>query len=151
MLQQLVAALEPVEVDIQQFESHPRRRDERASHRPPVRGRPRDLRRSGDPARGPPRCRQWAGGLRRAARSAQTGARCGLRGPVCQRRLLTAADLETFATSPVFWVKLGLVTLLLANGLVLERTESRLRGLSAREIDPRRAAGVCGAGLRTTP
>ena len=50
--------------------------------------------------------------------------------------LLTAADLETFATSPVFWVKLGLVTLLLANGLVLERTESRLRGLSAREIVP---------------
>jgi hypothetical protein len=50
--------------------------------------------------------------------------------------LLTAADLETFIASPVFWVKLGLVTLLLVNGLVLERTESRLRSLSAREIVP---------------
>jgi len=50
--------------------------------------------------------------------------------------LLTAADLETFIASPVFWAKLGLVTLLLANGLVLERTESRLRGLSAREVVP---------------
>ena len=52
--------------------------------------------------------------------------------------LLAAADLETFATSPVFWVKLGLVALLLINGFVLERTESRLRGLSAREIAPTR-------------
>ena len=50
--------------------------------------------------------------------------------------LLAAADLETFAKSPVFWVKLGLVALLLLNGLVLERTESRLRGLSAREVVP---------------
>jgi hypothetical protein len=50
--------------------------------------------------------------------------------------LLAAADLETFITSPVFWAKLGLVTLLLVNGLVLERTESRLRSLSAREIVP---------------
>ena len=50
--------------------------------------------------------------------------------------LLAGADLETFATSPVFWVKLGLVMLLLVNGLMLERTESRLRGLSAREIVP---------------
>jgi len=50
--------------------------------------------------------------------------------------LLTAADLETFVESPVFWVKLGLVTLLLLNGLVLERTESRLRNLSARETVP---------------
>ena len=50
--------------------------------------------------------------------------------------LLTAADLETFVSSPAFWVKLSLVTLLLLNGLVLERTESRLRKLSAREIVP---------------
>lgn len=50
--------------------------------------------------------------------------------------LLAAADLETFAASPVFWAKLGLVALLLANGFVLERTESRLRGLSAREVVP---------------
>lgn len=50
--------------------------------------------------------------------------------------MLAAADLETFATSPVFWVKLGLVALLLLNGLVLERTETRLRSLSAREVVP---------------
>ena len=50
--------------------------------------------------------------------------------------LLTAADLETFLSAPVFWVKLALVTLLLANGLVLERTESRLRQLSARSTVP---------------
>lgn len=36
--------------------------------------------------------------------------------------LLTAADLETFVSSPAFWVKLGLVTLLLLNGMVLKRT-----------------------------
>ena len=40
---------------------------------------------------------------------------------------LVAADVEAFATSPVFWVKMGLVTLLLANGAVLTRTEWRLR------------------------
>ena len=50
--------------------------------------------------------------------------------------LLAAADLKTFVSSPVFWVKLGLVALLLLNGLVLERTESRLRNLSAREVVP---------------
>jgi hypothetical protein len=50
--------------------------------------------------------------------------------------LLTAADLETFLSAPMFWVKLGLVTLLLANGIVLERTEARLRGLSARAAVP---------------
>ena len=40
---------------------------------------------------------------------------------------LAAADLESFLASPVFYFKLGLVTLLLANGLVLERTERALR------------------------
>jgi hypothetical protein len=50
--------------------------------------------------------------------------------------LLTAADIETFVASPMFWVKLGLVALLLANGIVLERTEATLRNLSARSIVP---------------
>jgi hypothetical protein len=40
---------------------------------------------------------------------------------------LAAADIETFAGSPVFVLKLVLVTLLLANGAVLERTERALR------------------------
>src|SRR3982751_5920037 len=46
--------------------------------------------------------------------------------------LLTAADLETYAKAPTFWIKMGLVVLLLVNGVVLERTESSLRSLSAR-------------------
>lgn len=44
---------------------------------------------------------------------------------------LAAADIETFATSPMFWVKLALVALLLVNGGVLYQTETRLKqGLS---------------------
>lgn len=42
--------------------------------------------------------------------------------------MLAAADLETFLGSPAFWIKLALVTLLLANGAVLARTEARLLG-----------------------
>jgi hypothetical protein len=41
--------------------------------------------------------------------------------------LLAAADVETFATSTVFWVKLGLVFVLMLNGAFLYRTESVLR------------------------
>jgi hypothetical protein len=41
--------------------------------------------------------------------------------------LLFAADVESLAASPAFWVKLGLVALLLANGAVLARTERALR------------------------
>jgi hypothetical protein len=40
---------------------------------------------------------------------------------------LAAADIETFAGSPFFLLKLVLVTCLLANGAVLERTERALR------------------------
>jgi uncharacterized membrane protein len=40
---------------------------------------------------------------------------------------LAAADLKTFLPSWIFWVKLGLVALLLLNGFFLERTETRLR------------------------
>lgn len=50
--------------------------------------------------------------------------------------LLTAADLSTYVEAPLFWVKLGLVALLLANGLVLERTETTLRNLTARAAPP---------------
>jgi hypothetical protein len=39
-----------------------------------------------------------------------------------------AADVETFATSPIYWTKMALVGLLLANGYVLKRTETTLRG-----------------------
>jgi hypothetical protein len=40
---------------------------------------------------------------------------------------LAGADVETFAASPIFWVKLGVVALLLLNGAVLARTEHALR------------------------
>lgn len=40
---------------------------------------------------------------------------------------LATADIETFATSPVFWTKMALVALLAVNGLLLMRTETALR------------------------
>jgi len=49
---------------------------------------------------------------------------------------LAAADVETFAKSPVFILKLTIVALLLGNGAVLQRTERTLRvetGPPARE------------------
>jgi uncharacterized membrane protein len=42
--------------------------------------------------------------------------------------LLAASDVETFLPSVWFWVKIGLVTLLLINGAVLTVTERRLGG-----------------------
>lgn len=40
---------------------------------------------------------------------------------------LAAADIQTFLGSVAFWVKLGLVALLLLNGILLTTTEIRLR------------------------
>ena len=45
--------------------------------------------------------------------------------------LLAAADVKTYALSWVFWLKIGLFALLLANGLVLERAEAWLRRRAA--------------------
>jgi len=39
---------------------------------------------------------------------------------------LTAADLETYVQSPIYWIKFGFIVLLLANGLVMTRTEQTL-------------------------
>ncbi|MEO7043300.1 MAG: hypothetical protein ABI035_13645 [Gemmatimonadaceae bacterium] len=41
--------------------------------------------------------------------------------------LLATSDVETFGTSPVFFVKMTLVALLLVNGVQLQRTERALR------------------------
>jgi hypothetical protein len=41
--------------------------------------------------------------------------------------LLFAADLATFARSPVFWLKMVMLGLLLGNGFLLQRTETALR------------------------
>ena len=40
--------------------------------------------------------------------------------------LLAAADVETYATLPAFWVKMGLIGLLLTNGVWMQRTERTL-------------------------
>jgi hypothetical protein len=40
---------------------------------------------------------------------------------------MVTSDITTFLTSPVLWAKLALVTLLVFNGVVLERTETALR------------------------
>ena len=40
---------------------------------------------------------------------------------------LAGADVEAFTASPVFWIKLGVVALLLLNGAVLAQTEHELR------------------------
>ena len=44
---------------------------------------------------------------------------------------MALADLENFLTNPVFWIKLSLVTLLLINGALLQRSESTLRRMGA--------------------
>ena len=41
--------------------------------------------------------------------------------------LMLTADLETFLSSRVFWIKMGLVGLLLINGVVLTSAERRFR------------------------
>jgi uncharacterized membrane protein len=40
--------------------------------------------------------------------------------------LLAAADVETYATLPAFWIKMGLIALLLANGVSMQRAERAL-------------------------
>ena len=37
--------------------------------------------------------------------------------------MLAAADVETYATLPSFWIKMGLIGLLLANGLFMQHAE----------------------------
>lgn len=41
--------------------------------------------------------------------------------------LLMAADLATYLVAPLFWIKMVLIVALLANGLRLQRAETRLR------------------------
>jgi hypothetical protein len=42
--------------------------------------------------------------------------------------LLLGADLETFVSSTIFWIKMGLMTLLLVNGALLLRGATSTRG-----------------------
>jgi uncharacterized membrane protein len=41
--------------------------------------------------------------------------------------LLVTADLETYLSSPIYWTKMGLIVVLLVNGYIMTRTESRIR------------------------
>ena len=41
--------------------------------------------------------------------------------------LLLAADVETLLPAPLFWIKMGVVAVLLANGALLQRAETALR------------------------
>lgn len=41
--------------------------------------------------------------------------------------LLALSDVKTFAYSPTYWIKMSLVVLLLTNGVLLQRTEQKLR------------------------
>lgn len=54
--------------------------------------------------------------------------------------LLLASDLDTFLYSKAFWIKMGLIALLLVNGAVLRRAEHRARD----------GAGAAWLTLRTT-
>lgn len=49
--------------------------------------------------------------------------------------LLALADVETFASSPLFWSKTAIVALLLGNGYAMTRTERALRDATAYDAD----------------
>jgi hypothetical protein len=41
--------------------------------------------------------------------------------------LLLGADVKTFLPAPLFWIKMGVIVLLLGNGAMLQQAETRLR------------------------
>ena len=49
--------------------------------------------------------------------------------------LLFAADVETYFVSPIYWTKMALIALLLLNGFIMTRTESRIRSTPAAADD----------------
>jgi len=62
--------------------------------------------------------------------------------------MMVTSDIATFLGSPVLWIKLGLVALLVFNGVVLERTETSLRrGDEKASWRKLRVAAMCSIGL----
>jgi hypothetical protein len=51
----------------------------------------------------------------------------GLAATFASGLLMLGGDVEELLGAPVFWIKMALLALLLANGAVMQRTESRLR------------------------
>jgi hypothetical protein len=50
--------------------------------------------------------------------------------------LLFTADLETYFVSPIYWTKMTLIALLLVNGSVMTKTESRIRSSPGADDEP---------------
>ena len=61
--------------------------------------------------------------------------------------LLLAAEVEAFLPSPLFWLKMGLISVLLGNGVLLAQTEAALRNHSEH---PRRMWRRLRNGARTS-
>jgi hypothetical protein len=61
-----------------------------------------------------------------------TIALAGLAMLVVSGALMLFADLETFWSARSFWIKMGLIALLLANGLLMQQAEHLARTLPAR-------------------
>jgi hypothetical protein len=61
--------------------------------------------------------------------------------------LMLAADLDTFLSSRVFWIKMGLILLLLINGLVLTAAERRAGSGDQQAWGRLRATAVVSLGL----
>jgi len=49
--------------------------------------------------------------------------------------LLFTADLETYFSSPIYWTKMVLIAVLLANGFVMTRIEAHIR-TSTKDVEP---------------
>ena len=58
----------------------------------------------------------------------------GLAAIIVSGLLIFAADLETYLTSPIYWIKMGIVALLLANGFFMHRA-GRAMSSSGDDID----------------
>jgi hypothetical protein len=70
-----------------------------------------------------PRCRSHLEELRAVHRPVIIG----LSVTLLSGMLLLAADVATFLPAPLFWLKMGLIVVLLGNGVRLARTEAALR------------------------